>query len=377
MLVWGVMAGIAFSLIFTPAVSAIGHFFLKGRGNATGIAAAGGSVGGVIFPLVMQSLIPRVGFAWTCRVLGFVFLGLFIPTNLLIRSRRHLRKHHPSAYQQHEHKEEEEEEEVQQRQQKHHRFPSFRRVRLFRPNSSFHAVKPDLTILRDPAFALATAGTFFMEGGLFVPIAYLTSFALDTKTTSTALAYQLVAIFNAGSCLGRWLPGYIADRLGRFNTMILMLALCGISTIALWLPIDFIAQDGSGNNSDMSATTAATAKALLITYAVVFGFASGSNIALVPVCVGQLCATREYGRYYATCYTITSFGTLAGIPIAGALLEVCSRRVTAGDIADGAAGREVRYYGLIVFTGACYAISTAAFVGARVLRVGWRVFVFF
>ena len=370
MLVWGVMAGIAFSLIFTPAVSAIGHFFLKGRGNATGIAAAGGSVGGVIFPLLMQSLIPKVGFAWTTRILGFVFLGLFIPTNLLIRSRRHLRKTHAIPQQQQDNKEE------QQQQQQQRRFPSFRRFRCFRASSHFHTVKPDLTILRDPAFALATAGTFFMEGGLFVPIAYLTSFALDTKTTSTALAYQLVAIFNAGSCLGRWLPGYIADRIGRFNTMILMLALCGISTIALWLPIDFIPYDRR-----MSASGSAAAKSLLIAYATVFGFASGSNIALVPVCVGQLCATREYGRYYATCYTITSFGTLAGIPIAGALLEACSRGAATTTTTTGAdtdiASREIRYYGLIAFTGACYALSTAAFVGARVLRVGWRVFVFF
>jgi hypothetical protein len=47
---------------------------------------------------------------------------------------------------------------------------------------------------------------------------------------------------------------------------------------------------------------------LLVIYALLFGFSSGSNISLTPVCVGQLCKTENYGRYYATAYTIVSFG---------------------------------------------------------------------
>ena len=34
----------------------------------------------------------------------------------------------------------------------------------------------------------------------------------------------------------------------------------------------------------------------------------GSNISLTPVCVGQLCDTEVFGRWYATCYTIVSIG---------------------------------------------------------------------
>jgi hypothetical protein len=46
----------------------------------------------------------------------------------------------------------------------------------------------------------------------------------------------------------------------------------------------------------------------VIIFSVVFGFASGSNISLVPVCVGELCPVENYGRYYTTVYTIVSFG---------------------------------------------------------------------
>lgn len=71
----------------------------------------------------------------------------------------------------------------------------------------------------------------------------------------------------------------------------------------------------------------------------------------------MLCKTEEYGRYYATCYCVVAIGTLTGIPIAGALIEVC----------DGA------YWGTALFTGCCYAVAMVCFTAVRVRMVGWRV----
>ena len=174
MLSFGLLGGVGTSLIFTPSVSAIGHWFMKKRANATGIAAAGGSVGGVIFPLALQKLFVSLGWAWALRIQGFIFLVLLIVANLLIRSR----------------------------------LPP-------KPGSS---IMPDFKILRLPSLALVTAGTYFMEWGLFTPIAYLTLYAVKSGAFSHSFAFQLVAIFNAGSSLGRWAPGYFADKFGRYNT---------------------------------------------------------------------------------------------------------------------------------------------------------------
>lgn len=129
---------------------------------------------------------------------------------------------------------------------------------------------------------------FLSEWSLFIPINYISSYALD-QGFPTALSYQLLAILNAGSFFGRWIPGYVADRIGRFNTVILTLALCLISTLAVWLP-------------------AANSIPMTITYAALFGFASGSNISLTPVCIGQLCKTQDYGKYFSMCYMIVSIG---------------------------------------------------------------------
>ena len=183
-----------------------------------------------------------------------------------------------------------------------------------------------------------------------MPITYISSFATSTGALDPAFSYQLLAIFNVGSCLGRWAPGYMADRLGRFNSMIFTLVLCCATTFTFWLPASLLASHPN------STAYVSTIKGLVIAYAVIFGFASGSNISLTPVCVGQLCETNVYGTYYATCYTIVSFGTLTGIPIAGALIQA-----TGG-----------RYHGVVVFTGLCYVASLACFISARTIKVGWK-----
>ncbi|KAJ8602592.1 hypothetical protein MRB53_042391 [Persea americana] len=304
-LVFSLLGGLGTSLIFTPTFGAIGHYFLVRRGTATGLAAAGGGVGGVIFPLTLQSLFPRLGWAWATRIQGFIMIGLLIPAVIFVRSR----------------------------------LPP-------RPGQS---VLPDMRILRDPAFALVTAGTFFLEWGLFLPISYLPAFGLSSGAMSSAFAYQLMAIFNAASVFGRAMPGVAADRLGRFNIMLATTGVCLASTLALWLSAAVLVADDAPRYTH-------PVYGLTVTYAVLMGFASGSNISLTPVCVGMLCHTSEYGRYYSTCYTIVSFGTLTGIPIGGALISAC----------HGA------YWGTALFTGMCYVVALVAFAIVRVMKVGWH-----
>lgn len=244
MLTFGVMAGVGSSLIFTPAFTAPGHYFRDKRGEATGLATTGGSIGGVIFPLILGKTIPKIGFPWGARILGFIIFFLTIVANLLIRTR----------------------------------------LPPLRDSNS----KPDMAIFRQPAFVCITIAATLMEIGFFVPLTYITSYSI-TEGIAPSLAYQLLAILNGASFFGRWLPGYMADRIGRFNTLGIFCFLCLASTAGLWLP-------------------AKGSKPMIVIYAVIFGFSSGSNISLTPVCVGQLCRTEEYGRYYATCYMVVSFG---------------------------------------------------------------------
>ncbi|MCJ1311067.1 hypothetical protein MMC25_004737 [Agyrium rufum] len=287
---FSVLGGLGTSLIFTPAISAIGHWFRAKRGAATGLAATGGSVGGVIFPLMLQKLFINIGFAWATRIMGFIMLFLVILANLLIRSRL--------------------------------------------PPKPHGSVWPDFSIFGNRIFALTTASVFFIEWGLFIPISYITLYSIRYGIDEQ-FSYQIITILNAGSFFGRWTPGYFADRFGRFNTLVVTVLLCLVSVFAIWLPA----------NGNVAAT---------VVFSLIFGFASGSNISLAPVCVGQLCDTNEYGRWYATCYTVVSFSCLTGIPLAGQILSI-----------DGGS-----YWGLIIFTGACYVAALFFCTMARVLVVG-------
>lgn len=79
MLAQGVCLGVANGLQFCPTLSLLSTYFAKRKGLAIGIVASGSSVGGLIYPSIVRELLPKVGFAWTVRVLGFVTLA----TNLL------------------------------------------------------------------------------------------------------------------------------------------------------------------------------------------------------------------------------------------------------------------------------------------------------
>ncbi|KAL7628802.1 hypothetical protein AAE478_000317 [Parahypoxylon ruwenzoriense] len=298
LLTYSVLGGLGGALLNVPAYGVIAHFFHVRRGLATGIAATAGSIGGIVLPVYLQAVLPRLGFAWSTRIIGFMLLFLSVIANLLVRSRLP---------------------------------PSTHPISIF----------PDWALFRDLKFTLCCVGVWFMEWGIFTPLTYIVSYAAAHGQDAND-AYTLLAVLNAGSFLGRFLPGFLADRFGRFNVITLTNALCVVTILAFWLP-------------------AGDSRPLLITFAVTFGFASGSNLGLYPVCIGQLCGSRDYGRFYSTALMVGSFGTLTSLPIAGALLGI-----------GGGGGGGQGWLALILFAALSYAVAMSCFLGARVLAVSWR-----
>ncbi|KAG5748249.1 hypothetical protein H9Q70_009091 [Fusarium xylarioides] len=227
-LTYSVLGGLGGALLNAPAYSAIAHFFHARRGLATGVASTAGGIGGTVLPLLLRHLLGQngVGFAWSCRIMGFIMLGLAVPDNLFIKSRKSAKMRNADQ----------------------------RKV---------SSVWPDFSIFRDPRFALASVGYFFMEIGLFVPLTYIISYA-TSYGMSTSDSFLLLSFLNAGSVVGRFLPGFLADIFGRLNVIIITIALCVVTVLGIWLPCD-----GS--------------RGVLITFAVTFGVASGSNLSLIPI----------------------------------------------------------------------------------------------
>jgi predicted MFS family arabinose efflux permease len=153
-------------------------------------------------------------------------------------------------------------------------------------------------LLKQPSLQLTCLAMFMIYFGLFAPIFYLPSFAVDAGF-STTLAFYTASIVNGASFLGRILPGFVADRYGKFNCIIVATLSSGV-VILCW--------------------TRATSVAGLVLWSAAYGFVSGvcpgrgstsrndANIAQSVLSLQQACAAQ-----LATLPTIgLAIGTVTG-----------------------------------------------------------------
>ncbi|KAK4676345.1 hypothetical protein QC764_510550 [Podospora pseudoanserina] len=251
-----ICSAVGASMVFFPAFTCVSTWFLKKRGAAMGLVVCGSSIGGVIFPVMLINLIPKVGFPWAIRTCAFLVLALLIWANFTVRTR----------------------------------IPPVKRPFEF---------KAFLAPLRELPFAFLTAGIFFFYWGMFVPFTFIVVEAL-AGGMSEHLANYLVPILNGASIIGRTIPNAMADKLGHFNVMIIMAAFTSILILAVWLP-------SSGD-------------AAIITFAVLFGIGSGAGIGLTPVLIASISPIQQIGARTGTAFSIASIAALTGSPIGGAIL---------------------------------------------------------
>ncbi|KAI1611318.1 MFS transporter, MCP family, solute carrier family 16, member 10 [Exophiala viscosa] len=183
LLAQGVLGGISCGLVYAPAISIIGHYFHARRALAIGIASSGSSLGGVIFPIMINRLLfsSSLGFGWTVRIVGFLILGLCLLACLTIKPRIAPRKG-----------------------------PHF-----------LPAAFKNLT------YSLQVLGLFLVIWGILTPIFFLPSYA-QTQGMSRNLAWYTISILNAGSLVGRLSAGFLSAYLGDLNVLTSSSGICGL-----------------------------------------------------------------------------------------------------------------------------------------------------
>ena len=92
MLVYGVLSGVSGAFLTTTALAVVAHWFEVKRGMASGIAFAGSSVGGIVFPLILKATLEHLSWAWSLRLVALIVLVLMVIGNLCIRGRLPPRK---------------------------------------------------------------------------------------------------------------------------------------------------------------------------------------------------------------------------------------------------------------------------------------------
>ncbi|KAG6353673.1 hypothetical protein INS49_005381 [Diaporthe citri] len=78
LLAQGVCTGIGNGSLLTPMMVIVSTYFKKKLPFVLGIGACGSVTGGLIFPSMVRTLLPTIGFGWTMRAIGFIQLGTLI-----------------------------------------------------------------------------------------------------------------------------------------------------------------------------------------------------------------------------------------------------------------------------------------------------------
>lgn len=165
-----------------PCFAATSHWFNKNRGAALGLVAAGSSIGGVVWPIVLNKLFQSsISFGWSIRICAFAMLAILLVAIPPVKARLPPRK-----------------------------------GALLLPRA-FKNIQYDMLIL----------AVFLSIIGVFIPIFYLPTYAVEHGMSSN-LSFYLASIVNGASFFGRVIPGITADRFGPFNMLFAAAASTGI-----------------------------------------------------------------------------------------------------------------------------------------------------
>ncbi|KAF8215373.1 major facilitator superfamily domain-containing protein, partial [Mycena galopus ATCC 62051] len=208
---------------------------------------------------MLNRLIPKIGFGWTVRIIALIVFVCFAVASLTIKTRRPPKP-----------------------------LPPLSKI------LAFHA-------FRDLRYAFLCLGGWFTVFSTFNPFFYVGIYGAVANGGATTLTPYFLAIMCATAIVGRILPGYIADRFGRFNVIALSTLLSGILILALWYT--------------------STAQPNLIAFSAVYGFASGPFFSLVTACAAQISPVQEVGARVGMIFFAMATGALAGTPIGGVFIK--------------------------------------------------------
>ncbi|TGO33007.1 hypothetical protein BHYA_0273g00010 [Botrytis hyacinthi] len=253
----GICMGLGNGCLFCPALATLSTYFSTKKSLVIGIAAAGSATGGVIFPIMVQQLLPKIGYGWTMRSLGLIQLVCLGICNIGIKQRVPPRKSGALID-----------------------YPSF----------------------KDIPYVLFAIGMFFNFWGLYFGFYYLGAYARSIIGLPLTESINIIIILNAVGVVGRVLPNHLADRVfGPLNTLI------PIAIIDSLLCFCWIAVSSRGGLYAWS-----------VMYGI---FAAGIQGLFPATLSSLTTDLRKAGVRMGMVFTVVSFAVLTGPPIGGVLIQ--------------------------------------------------------
>lgn len=257
---YGLLAGLGIALVYTPSIASVQPWFTTRRGLAGGIASAGVGAGTLFVPMLVAFAIAampwREAMQWLAG--GVLVVGV-VAASLLKRA------------------------------------PAARR-------SATGQEAPGLTLretLRTPTFRWFYLATITASPVMFIPFAHASAAARDMGIDD-ASAVGLVGVIGVGSLVGRFAIGWVADRIGRAKTLVLMQLSMGCSYF-IW--------------------AGASGYAWMFAFALWFGLSYGSIVSLLPAICMDYFGGRSVASIVGTLYSGAALGNLLGPVLAGAAFD--------------------------------------------------------
>ncbi|GIJ86726.1 hypothetical protein Asppvi_005619 [Aspergillus pseudoviridinutans] len=185
----GVAYGIGGCLAYTPSILFLSDWFVEKKGLAFGIVWSGSGLTGILFPLILQTLLNRYGWQTTLRACSIALFLLAAP------------------------------------------FMTFHKPRV--PIRHSHLRQLSLRFLLDKVYLIYQLGNTMQAIGFWIPSIFLTSYA-RTLGASDFLASLTVTLFNLMTVFGCIFTGYFADRHHVTKCILLSSAGAVASVFLLW-----------------------------------------------------------------------------------------------------------------------------------------------
>lgn len=186
----GVLYGCGAGLIFFASTVVLPEYFYKRRGLAMGIAASGSSFGGIVYPIMTQRLFEQVGFPWTNRIIGFLYIPLGIISFWALKPRYNKKRE----------------------------------------------IIPDWRVLKSRRYLIINLATTIGIFGYFPAQFYIANYASKLDNVSDGVKDNILTIMNACGFLGRAGVSWLADQYGRVTLLTITMFLTGVCQLAFWLP---------------------------------------------------------------------------------------------------------------------------------------------
>ena len=116
-----------------------------------------------------------------------------------------------------------------------------------------------------PAFLLSVGAGFLQAGGNGLPLTFLPEYSVALGYTA-GFGATLLAVSNGVNSASRVFTGWIGDRYGRQNTLIVTVCLSVVAVSAFWL----------------GSTTSGGNRTMWLVFVIIYGISGGGYNALYP-----------------------------------------------------------------------------------------------